>query len=196
MKKSFWSLFVLLLLSVGLTGCKRSAGEATDESSDSLLTADSRSLEEVIEEYLVKRIGSYYLQGEHCVPFCQLVEVNDSNSQETLVWGDFWLYHYDQEEDTLMMVSGGNHAGLIHLIRENSGYVVTAFDEVADGSDNETSARRIFGDRYEAFSKIQSNDKQREQVRVESLANYIRKNGLSVHWYKDADWPAHRIPLE
>ena len=61
-------------------------------------------------------------------------------------------------------------------------------DICEDGSSFEPSARKIFGDRYDAFSKIHSDGDRREELRKDQVAAYVKKNGLLVTKYQDYGW--------
>ena len=149
-----------------------------------------------IERYLVNEIGSKYLQGKYCVPFQTVIGVDERNSEDILVWGDFWVFNYNLVGDTLETVSGGSHPGLMHIKQTDTGFEVTAFDAVEDGSKNTPSAKRIFGDKYENFRAVNSDDKRREKHRAEVLAFYVKKNGIAATKYKDYGWPEKQIPLD
>ena len=58
-----------------------------------------------IDRYLADSIGSQYAKGEHCVPIHSIVRVDERNSEDILVWGDFWVFNYNQVGDTLKCVS-------------------------------------------------------------------------------------------
>ena len=146
-----------------------------------------------IDRYLVEEIGRYYAQGEHCVPLRNIVAVDESHAEDILVWGDFWVFNYNQEGDTLKCISGGSHPGLMHMRQTEKGYEVTAFDRVADGSDFLPSAKKIFGDRYDAFQTMYSDDVAREKLRSEGLAAHARQKGLAVTLYQDYGWPARKL---
>ena len=47
------------------------------------------------------------------------------------------------------------------------GFEVTKFDEVADGAGNEASAKQIFGENYDAFHEINSNEEMLRRVFIE-----------------------------
>ena len=113
-----------------------------------------------------------------------------------MVWGDFWVFNYNVEADTLMMVSGGDHPGLMRLNKFDNGYMVTGFEQVGDGSDFDPSARRLFGLKYGDFHKINSDQEAREKERARSIADYVKENNLTVKFYKDYGWPAVAIPAE
>ncbi len=147
-----------------------------------------------IDRYLADSIGSKYAKGEHCVPIHSIVRVDERNAEDILVWGDFWVFNYNQVGDTLKCVSGGSHPGLLHIRQTEKGFEVTAFDQVEDGSRYLPTAKKIFvGDKYDAFQAINSDEKNRERLRAEGLATYAKKNGLAVTLYQDYGWPAKKL---
>ena len=146
-----------------------------------------------IDRYLADSIGSQYAKGEHCVPIHSIVRVDERNSEDILVWGDFWVFNYNQVGDTLKCVSGGSHPGLMHIRQTKKGFEVTAFDQVEDGSRYLSTAKKIFGNKFDAFKTINSDEKNRERLRAEGLATYAKKNGLSVTLYQDYGWPAKKL---
>ena len=55
--------------------------------------------------------------------------------QEVLIYGVFWSFWYEQQEDTLFCVRGGGETGRIRMIRKDSGLTVSGFEKVRDGGD-------------------------------------------------------------
>jgi hypothetical protein len=147
-----------------------------------------------IEDYLANAIGTQYATAETCIPFYNIVSVDDSNPDDIQVLGDFWVMNYNQAGDTLKMVSGGSHPGKMHVRKiSDTRFEVTGFDQVGDGSTFLPTAKRIFGDKFDAFSAIQSDDQKREAVRKESVKEYVEHHNLPVKYYQDYGWPAVNI---
>ena len=146
-----------------------------------------------IDRYLADSIGSQYSKGEYCVPIHNIVGVDERNADDILVWGSFWVFNYNQVGDTLKCVSGGNHPGLMHIRQTEKGFEVTAFDQVEDGSRNMPTAKKIFGDKYDAFQAINSDEQKREKLRHDVLTTYVKKHGLSATMYQDHDWPTKKL---
>jgi hypothetical protein len=96
-----------------------------------------------VECYLAEQIAGHYVKGEYSVPVYQEVAVNDSDSTDIRIWGDFWVYNYKQEGDTLKCVSGGSHPGLMHICQIGENFYVKDFEQVEDGSRFLPSAKRI-----------------------------------------------------
>lgn len=151
-----------------------------------------QAVRKAISDYLVNTIGQQYLQGELCVPSLMIVhEQEDGDSLQ--VWGDFWVFWYKVCGDTLQTVSGGSHPGLITLQQQNDVLEVTSFQQVQDGSLFLPSAKRIFGEHYDIFQNMNSNQDVREAVRQEQLSDYVLRNEIAVHYYQDYGWPAKEL---
>ena len=146
-----------------------------------------------IDCYLVKELGSHYAEGEYCIPIHNIVDVDERNSEDILVWGDFWVFNYNQVGDTLKCISGGSHPGLMHIRQTEKGFEVTAFDQVEDGSRYLPTAKKIFGEKYDAFQTINSDDQRREKLRADALAAYVKEHNLPVTIYQDYGWPAKEL---
>jgi hypothetical protein len=147
-----------------------------------------QAVRQAISDYLLREIAPYYLQGEICVPALLIAHEEDS-----CVWGDFWVFWYKIEGDTLKTVSGGDHPGMMTLRHENGKPQVVAFERVEDGSRFMPTAQRIFGDYLDIFMNMHSNESVREAVRREQLSEYVQQNNLNVHYYQDYGWEAKEL---
>ena len=199
--KFLFALATLFLLCVGMTiSCKNKASdnqqaEATTDTIP-MMEQDHDEYLAAIEAYL-RTIGSQYTPGEVCIPCYTVVAINDSDTDYTRVWGDWWVFNYNIVGDTLKCVSGGNHSGLMYLKQNNTHeWVVSSFDQVEDGSRNLPSAKRIFGEYYDAFHKVNSNQEQRDIIRLKQVAYYVQEHNLPVTMLQDSGWPAVALPLD
>ena len=146
-----------------------------------------------IERYLAEQIAGYYAKGEYSVPVYQEVAVNDSDSTDIRIWGDFWVYNYKQEGDTLKCVSGGSHPGLMHICQKGENFYVSDFEQVEDGSRFLPSAKRIFGEYFETFQIHHSDGDEHERLRHDVLRAFVHDHGLSATMYQDYGWPAKEL---
>ena len=151
------------------------------------------AVRDAISEYLVKEIGSQYLQGEICIPVIMFVAAEEIDDNTARLWGDFWVDWYNKEGNTLKTVSGGNHSGCMTLSKQGDRLVVTGFDQTVDGAGNDPSARRIFGSHYDVYHNIHSNQDVRDAARKEAIRNYCRRNKIEAKYYQDYGWPAVEI---
>ena len=150
---------------------------------------------QAIDRYFTSEVAPQYAPAAHSITYHDYAVVDDSNPEDIQVLGDFWVENYDIVGDTLMFVSGGNHAGKMHVKKDSAGnYFAPGLDAVGDGSNYLPTARAIFGDRFDEFQKAHSDQDLREQIRKNAISGYVFKNRLGVKYYKDYGWPAVRIP--
>ena len=146
-----------------------------------------------VERYLAEQIAGYYAKGEYSVPVYQEVAVNAEDSTDIRIWGDFWVYNYKQEGDTLKCVSGGSHPGLMHICQMGEYFYVSDFEQVEDGSRFLPSAKRIFGEYFETFQIHHSDGDEHESLRHDVLRAFVRDHGLTATMYQDYGWPAKEL---
>ena len=210
MKKIFVSVLFLTLI---FTGCQNKQQNIEEQKVESVTVTETDSSEletdssisetekeinyfPAIDRYLTNSIGSKYAKGEHCVPIHSIVRVDERDTEDIKVWGDFWVFNYNLVGDTLETISGGSHPGLLHIRQTENGFEVTAFDQVEDGSGYLPTAKKIFGNKFDIFKTINSDEKNRERLRAEGLATYVKKNGIAATKYKDYGWPEKQLPLD
>ena len=152
-----------------------------------------QALRDAISDYLVKEIGGQYSQGELCIPTLMIVSAQEISVDQAWVWGDFWIWWYNQEGDTLKTVSGGNHSGLMTVLEKDGKFKVLSFEQTVDGAGNDASARRIFRSHYDIYMNMHSNRDVREAVRQEQLSEYVSAHNLNVHYYQDYGWDAVKL---
>ena len=144
-------------------------------------------VEAAVYQYMVEEVSKSYDKTDVSIPTVSIVHVDYAPEDEILVYGDFWIDNYNIKGDTLRDISGGNYPGVIHLSKD---YVVTAFDQVADGGDFDASAKELFGDYYDDFIAVYNDSDARAELRKATVSDYVHFNGLDVKQYKDKGWPA------
>ncbi len=152
-----------------------------------------QALRDAISDYLIKEIGSQYKQGQLCIPTLMIVSAEEISADQARVWGDFWIWWYNLEGDTLMTVSGGNHSGVMTIISRNGELKVTSFEQTVDGAGNDASARNLFGSHYDIYQNMHSSQDVREAVRREQLGEYVKNHNLKIKYYKDYGWDAVKL---
>ena len=203
--KSWMMAAILLCGAACVTSCN-SNGNAnanaekavSQDSIDAVAMMDNFPFLPAINKYLVDSIGSHYAPGEICIPCATIVACDKAESDSAMmVYGDFWVFNYNVAGDTLKTVSGGNHPGLMRVMPNDKGeFEILSFEQVEDGHGNEASAKRIFGDMYEAFHSINSNEESREETRSIAIGWYVKTHNLPVKYYQDHGWPAREIPVK
>ena len=186
------ALSVLVIASCGHRTGKKSASEPAAETK---AVEETETCLTAIDEYLTKVIGSQYAPGEICIPSKRVIAVDESNPDDIQVWGDFWVDNFKVSGDTLVSVSGGSHPGKMHVKKSSEGqFFVTGLDAVGDGSTFLPTAKEIFGEHFEEFQKVNSDQTGREEARKNAIAAYVYKHNIPVKVYKDYGWPAVEIP--
>ncbi len=155
--------------------------------------AGTDPVEAAVYKYVVEELGKNYDASDASIPVVQIVNVDDSDPNNVVVYGDFWINNYNIDGDTLSCVSGGNYPGVMHVSKDGGAYTVSSFDMVADGSGFEASARELFGDNYDAFMKVYSDDVTRAEQRTATVSDYVSLNGLEVTQYQDYGWDPVQI---
>ena len=145
---------------------------------------------EAMIEYLIKEIGTHYQKGEVCIPTLTIIAEEEVNSTQERIWCDCWVNWYNVADDTLKMVSGGNHSGCMMLEQKNGRLIVTAFEQTVDGAGYMISAQQIFGQHYDIYQNTHSNHEVYEAVRKEQLQEYVRKHKSGIRYYQDYDHEA------
>ena len=195
-----WMLAAILFCGAGcLTSCN---GNATADKADNDTVAAEASqsgdpLMDAITKYLVDSIGAGYSQGDMCIPVITMTSTDGMKGDSIFMWGDYWVFNYKVAGDTLKTVSGGNHSGKMLLKKNDSGeYQVMSFEQVEDGAGNLASAKRIFGEYYDAYHAANSDEVYREKARAGSVADYVKAHNLPVKYYQDYGWPAKEIEAQ
>ena len=78
----------------------------------------------------------------------------------------------------------------MHMRKVGDNYEVFAFEQVEDGAGNEASARKIFGEYYDAFQAVNSDEKYREKALRDAIIDYVKQNGITAKYYQDYGRPA------
>ena len=162
--------------------------------------AGTDPVEAEVYEYMADEVSEQYGIDDDTVisiPVVSIVNRVDNADGSVDIYGDFQVYNYTVEGDTLKCISGGDHPGKMHIVKDDDGdeYEVASFEQVGDGSEFEPTAKKIFGDKYEDFVKVQSDDKGMEKLRAEAIAVYVKTMGLKVTKYQDEGWDPVDIPL-
>ena len=151
----------------------------------------------ILYKYLVDELAGNYPEADVAIPCPVILEVDDSNRDDILVYGNFCIYTYDQNGDNLESSAGGSYPGVIHLKNDDdAGYIVIGMEVVEDGSGYTESAKKIFGSHFDAFEKMNGDEELRENTRAQIIANYVAANQLSIKTYQDFGWDPVELPEE
>ena len=203
---------ITVIACIGLTACGSSDSEAEAPAEDTAAedTVEIESIdgsiygytgedpvEAAVYEYVATTIaGNFEIEeGMVSIPTVSIVDRIENEDGTIDVTGDFWIDNYTIEGDTLVDQSGGNFPGKMHIVMDGDAYKVDSFEAVGDGSEFEPTAREIFGDSYDKFMEVYSNEDARAELRTQTIANFVKANNLEVTKYQDYGWDPVELPL-
>ena len=167
---------------------KASSGDSADEDYISVLPdyvyKDGDPIMAAITQYLIVEYKGFYPACDVSIPCPLIVDKDETNPDDVLVWGDFWLENYKLQGDTLVEESGGSYPGLMHLKSSDNGYEVTSFEVVADGSDYDESCKEIFGDKVDKLVELNGNEEEKASTRGEIISSYVKSHSLDITKYQ------------
>lgn len=165
-------------------------GEYTYTGDDNIINA--------IDFFICDELAKGYTDGDVGIPTVIEASRDESDPKDIKVYGNFIYETYSLEGDVLMCVAGGSNPGCMHLEETDAGcgYVVTKFEPVMDGSDFDSSAKEIFGDRYDDFMEIYSNDDLYAEKRNETISEYVRSHNVPATKYQDYGWDPVDLKLD
>ncbi len=141
-----------------------------------------------ISDYIVVEIGKNFDKADVGIPCPVIVDKDESDPEDILVWGNFWYDTYNLEGDTLVTQAGGSFPGLIHLKSTEAGYEVTQFDQVDSGENFEESAKEIFGERFDTLIQVDSDMESFKNIRKGIIYDFVNSNNLPIKFFKDYGW--------
>ncbi|MGX8774153.1 MAG: hypothetical protein ACSW8G_03755 [Bacillota bacterium] len=192
---------IFVLGCVGLTACSGSDEEAQSEDVQEETAAETLfyggfgymgddPIVGAAYEYAATELPKGYdvEEGMISIPVVDIVDTVKNDDGTVDVAGVFEIYNYKVDGTTLMTESGGSHPGKIHMVPDGDYYKAESFEAVADGSEFDESAKAIFGDSYDAFIKVYSDDEALAKLRTESIQNYVQATGMDITQYQDYGW--------
>ena len=201
---------ITVIACIGLTACGGSDSEAEEPATEPEETVEVESIdgsvygyagedpvEATIYEYVATTIAQEFdvEEGMVSIPTVTVIDKVENEDGSIDVTGDFWVDNYTIEGDTLVNQSGGNFPGKMHVVKDGDSYKVESFEQVGDGSEFEPTAKAIFGDSYDKFMTINSDSDAREALRAETVATFVKANGLEVTKYQDYGWNPVELKL-
>lgn len=152
----------------------------------------SDPIEAAITEYFLAAYGTKEENAVTIPAFCIFMTEIDKDNQDMInVYGNFWLLSYQKNGTVLECIGGGEHPGVIHLMKDGEGYLVR-FEQAGDGS--------FYGEDIKSFCKgntslekqyFEAVDAGKDPVlskRVWYIRQYAEQNGSDIDSYKDYGW--------
>lgn len=119
------------------------------------------------------------------IPYVNIVDVDETDPSDVLLYGDYYVWEFEKQQDTLVMVSGGHCPGVIHLERTGEGEtaIYSPKGTMDEGfTDDDTKA--IFGEYYDHYLTLSSDDAARDSGLALNIADYVTVNNLDITGYQ------------
>ena len=143
--------------------------------------------------------GSNYLTEENSVtiPAPIILKTEEIGDGQMKVYGNFWVFNYVPDGETLQCISGGEAPGVLTLVRDGEKWVPSSFEGVGDGEEYEKDILLICGDDKELadsyFAASDTSLKPFREARFKYLREYVTANKLKVKAIQDPGWEPENI---
>ena len=145
-------------------------------------------------DYLFDSVGAQTESGEVVIPGFIAVKSDEKNPENIRVWGDFWYMTYDLQGDVLLSGEGREYSGCMHFRQEDGQYVFQSMDFISPDT-GEFARKKLFGESFAAWMKLQADYRTREETRAQLIADYAGAFGLPAVSYQDYGWNPQKLPV-
>ena len=154
------------------------------------------SLEAAAYDFLAFHYTKDYDASNVLIPYVQIVDIDETDGDDVLLYGDYYVWEFAREEDTLVAVSGGHCPGVIHLERFGDAGEGAAYSpkDVMDEAFTDDDAKTIFGEYYEQYLTLASDDRQVDSGLSQVIADYVAANNLDITKYQIAEGDTKDLP--
>ena len=152
-----------------------------------------------VADYSSENSSEYWDHDVECVaiPAPVILKTDMIDDAHADVYGNFWVMKYKLEGTTLVCVSGGAAAGIMHLEAIDQVWKVAAVEIAGDGDDYPKDiARFCNGDKELEKAYFNTADVKHDplkSVRTEFIREYVETNQLPIDSYQDPYWDAEPL---
>ncbi len=156
---------------------------------------DFDSLEAAAYDYLSFDYSNDYNTDNVMIPYVSIVGIEESDPEDVLLYGDYYVWEFSKEGDKLVTVSGGHCPGIIHLQRfgegDDASYTATGVFDVAYTDDD---AIALFGDHYDQYHEVSSDEDIRDVGLSHVISQYVKANDLNITKFRIAGGEDIELP--
>ena len=149
-------------------------------------------------------IAERYLldDGAVSIPAPVILKTEQTDDTHMTVYGNFWIFNYKEQDGVLVCISGGEHPGVMELVKDGEAWKATSLEEAGDGAEySKDIVRFSHGDKdleNAYFSTDAGLNGSLDSVRTRFAADYVKANNLPIVAYQDPFWspvPLNAEPL-
>lgn len=143
----------------------------------------------LICDYMIDNYGTDAPE-EVTIPSPVVVEMKETDSGETLVYGNFMTYDYVVDGHNFVTRGGGSWPGCMHIAETEHGYAVTEFECAEDGTGMDESLLKICGGdqklRDGILKAMDTGSDDAVSTRKFFLGIYVSNFDLDITGYQDS----------
>ena len=129
------------------------------------------------------------------IPYVRMIKTDESNPDDILVYGDYYMFDFEKREDTLIAVSGDHCPGIVHLKKFSEEAALDYEGQSMDEALTDEDAKELFGDYYDEYIAVTSDREPFEQGYAQLIADYVNYYSLGVTKYSLTDGEIRSLPL-
>ena len=192
MKKRFAALLAAVLVTLA------AAAGAQGSLPDYAYTGDD-PITGAVAEYTATVLAEPFMWKENTVaiPLPIIVQLWWPDPDTVKVTGTFWTLVYEQRDDVLVCIAGGEAPGILTLKKDGETWKMTDAEIAGDGDNYGKDITRFCGGdkelEEEMFYGTNLDTESAKLLRAEYIRDYVEKNGLKIKAYQDEYWDP--VPL-
>ncbi len=130
--------------------------------------------------------------GSVTIPCPIIHRTEQSDDTHAKVYGSFWIMNYVKRGACLLVISGGEHAGVMTLEKVDGAWKVTGLEEAGDGDDYAADIQRFANGNKELedmyFGGADLSAEENQAIRTRYIRDYVEANNLGITAYQDYGW--------
>ena len=128
------------------------------------------------------------------IPYVRMIKTDESNPDDILVYGDYYMFDFEKREDTLIAVSGNHCPGIVHLKKFSEEAALDYEGQSMDEARTDEDAKELFGEYYDEYIAVTSDREPFEQGYAQLIADYVKYHSLGVTKYRLTDGEVRSLP--
>ncbi len=156
-------------------------------------------IEGAVANYIAENAPEYWDDSiiSVVIPAPVILKTLSVDDDHVDVYGNFWRMRYKMQGSTLICISGGESAGIMHLEMIDQVWTVSSVETAGDGTDSSKGIIRFCnGDKdlekaYFSATGVQQDPL--KTIRGNFIRDYVEANQLLIDSYQDPYWDA--VPL-
>lgn len=128
------------------------------------------------------------------IPYVNLIATDESDPKDVLAYGDYYLFEFAKQGDTLAAVSGQHCPGIVHLKKFSEDAARQYEGQRLEAALTDEETIELFGEYYDEYCSAAADPERFEQEFAQLLTDYVSYNSIEVTKYSLTDGEAKPLP--